>query len=238
MVVAATFAFFAALTAGFELGLLAHSKFIAKNVVNVGWRVVYMTPLANAMLFALIGAPLIALAARKRGLDIRIAVFVAASLMIACVLLLYEGLHSYAVAVLAVGGGVQLARMAAGRSGGFARLVQSGALVLGGALIVLGVAASGWQAIRERRALASLPPATDNAPNVLLLILDTVRAASLGLYGNARPTTPEIERLAQRGVVFDRAIATAPWTLPSHVSLFTGRYLSETEAGWKTPLHD
>jgi arylsulfatase A-like enzyme len=74
------------------------------------------------------------------------------------------------------------------------------------------------------------------APNVLLLILDTVRAADLSLYGYARPTTPELERFAQRGTVFDHAFSAAPWTTPSHASIFTGRWVPETGVKWAQRL--
>jgi arylsulfatase A-like enzyme len=89
----------------------------------------------------------------------------------------------------------------------------------------------------ERRALAALTP-DEEKPNVLFIIWDTVRAASLSLYGYNRPTTPTLERLASESVVFDRAYAIAPWTLPSHASLFTGRAFHELSTDWLTPLDD
>jgi arylsulfatase A-like enzyme len=58
---------------------------------------------------------------------------------------------------------------------------------------------------------------------VVLVMVDTLRADHLGSYGYARPTSPEIDRWAERGVLFERAFATAPWTLPSAASLMTGR---------------
>ena len=79
-----------------------------------------------------------------------------------------------------------------------------------------------------------MPPA--NSPNVLLIVLDTVRADHLSLYGYERPTTPNLERLAKRGIRFDNARATAPWTLPSHASMFTGHWPHELGAKWMTPL--
>ncbi len=63
-------------------------------------------------------------------------------------------------------------------------------------------------------------------PNVLLIVMDAVRPDHLSCYGYGRPTTPCLESLAARGVVFDRAFAPAPWTPPSHASLFTGTYPS------------
>lgn len=106
------------------------------------------------------------------------------------------------------------------------------ALVAGGGALLLH-----WRGDRRERAeVAGLPEATPGAPNVLLLILDTVRASELSVYGYSRRTSPVLEQLAARGMRFDRAIATAPWTLPSHASMFTGRYPFELTVGYDTPL--
>jgi choline-sulfatase len=61
-------------------------------------------------------------------------------------------------------------------------------------------------------------------PNILLITLDTTRADHLGAYGNRRARTPNLDRLAASGVLFERAITAAPLTLPAHASLLTGRY--------------
>jgi arylsulfatase A-like enzyme len=62
---------------------------------------------------------------------------------------------------------------------------------------------------------------------VLLLVLDTVRAQNLSAYGYARPTSPRIAALAEKGVRFEHAISTASWTTPSHFSMVTGRFPHE-----------
>jgi arylsulfatase A-like enzyme len=77
---------------------------------------------------------------------------------------------------------------------------------------------------------------TSGASNVLLIVLDTVRAESLSLYGYDRDTSPNLRRYAARGVRFDRAFSTAPWTAPSHASMFTGRWCHELSVGWNRPL--
>ena len=60
-------------------------------------------------------------------------------------------------------------------------------------------------------------------PNVILIVLDTLRSDRLSLNGYARETSPNIDSWAQsRGVNFSQVVAPAPWTLPSHVSIFTG----------------
>jgi len=58
--------------------------------------------------------------------------------------------------------------------------------------------------------------------NVLLVTLDTTRSDRLGCYGYDEPTTPRIDDLAERGILFERAVAPAPITLPSHATILTG----------------
>jgi arylsulfatase A-like enzyme len=59
-------------------------------------------------------------------------------------------------------------------------------------------------------------------PNVLLLILDAARRDAFEPYGAPRGSTPAVAQLAARGVALPEAYATAPWTVPSHASFFTG----------------
>jgi arylsulfatase A-like enzyme len=104
------------------------------------------------------------------------------------------------------------------------------------AVVVIAAAAGRWAL--ERWLIARLPPAVPGTPNVLLLVLDTVRGSNLSLYGYARPTTPKLARWAAEGVRYDHAFATAPWTLPSHASLFTGRWTHELSVALNTGLDD
>jgi len=76
-------------------------------------------------------------------------------------------------------------------------------------------------------AASACAPAAGRAPDVVLVVLDTVRADHTSLHGYRRTTTPRLDALAQRATVFPRAHATAPWTLPAHASLFTGRTPAE-----------
>ena len=62
--------------------------------------------------------------------------------------------------------------------------------------------------------------------DVLLLLVDTLRADHLGLYGYPRPTSPELDRFAASATVFLDVLAPAPWTLPSVGSLMTATYAS------------
>jgi arylsulfatase len=64
--------------------------------------------------------------------------------------------------------------------------------------------------------------------NVIIFLIDTLRADRIGAYGyKDRPTSPAMDGLAAEGVVFESAYAAAPWTLPSVASLFTSTFLCE-----------
>ncbi len=70
-------------------------------------------------------------------------------------------------------------------------------------------------------------PLGGQRPNILFLVLDTQRVDRLSCYGYTKPTSPNLDRFAQGATRFNRAIAAAQWTIPSHASMFTGRYPSE-----------
>jgi arylsulfatase A-like enzyme len=69
-------------------------------------------------------------------------------------------------------------------------------------------------------------------PDVFVLNVDMLRADHVGVYGYARDTTPEIDRLARQGVLFRRAHSHAPWTFPSVVTLLTGLHPTSHGAGY------
>ncbi|MGH2571809.1 MAG: sulfatase-like hydrolase/transferase, partial [bacterium] len=87
--------------------------------------------------------------------------------------------------------------------------------------------------VRTRRSLALAAAlaggiscsATPEAPSIVIVVLDTVRRdhTGLGPAGGARSCTPELDALATTAAVFPLAWSTAPWTVPAHASLFTGR---------------
>lgn len=64
-------------------------------------------------------------------------------------------------------------------------------------------------------------------PNIIFLMLDTLRADRLGAYGWERARTPHLDQLAATGVRFSDAMSAASWTLPAHASLFTSSYASQ-----------
>jgi arylsulfatase A-like enzyme/Tfp pilus assembly protein PilF len=80
-------------------------------------------------------------------------------------------------------------------------------LVLAGGVLVVGL-------VRVQRATSR--------PSVLLVSIDTLRADHVGAYGATHAETPQLDALAQSGVLFEQAFAPVPLTLPSHATLLTG----------------
>ena len=71
----------------------------------------------------------------------------------------------------------------------------------------------------------TLPQASSSArPNIIVITLDTTRADRMGFLGSTRGLTPNLDALAKQSVVFSRAYAQVPLTMPSHAAIFTGTY--------------
>ena len=131
------------------------------------------------------------------------------------------GLSNLSQLILACGMGATACRFLSRHAEGFFGAVRYGLPIM--ALVAVGwpsgvYVLESWHA----RQAAATPTIGPDAPNVLLIVWDTVRAESLSLYGHHQPTTPTLDRLALSGTVFDHAIASAPWTMPSHAGFMTG----------------
>lgn len=75
------------------------------------------------------------------------------------------------------------------------------------------------------------------AKNILFIMFDQLRWDYLSCYGTQHIKTPNIDRLAQKGVRFTRAYVQAPLCGPSRMSTYTGRYVHSQEGSWNgTPL--
>ena len=76
-------------------------------------------------------------------------------------------------------------------------------------------------------ALQGTPSSADRkAENVILVVLDQLQADRLHCYGNPRETSPNMDRLAQRGVRFSQHYSVAPWTTPTYATMMTGLFPS------------
>ena len=72
-------------------------------------------------------------------------------------------------------------------------------------------------------------------PNILFIVMDTTRADHLSCYGYKLNTSPNLDKIAGEGVLFRRVISPSSWTLPSHVSMFTGLSPIEHGIGYASP---
>ncbi|MBW2188508.1 MAG: sulfatase-like hydrolase/transferase [Deltaproteobacteria bacterium] len=107
----------------------------------------------------------------------------------------------------------------------FERLVHAPtALAL---LSVLGLGLAGNIALGERMShdgtTGDINEAGDQAGNVLFLVIDTLRADHLPMYGYEQGSTPNLDRLAEDAIRFDQAFTNSSWTRPSFASILTGR---------------
>jgi arylsulfatase A-like enzyme len=205
-----------------ELIVVAVRKFVLGDVRVWSEQAMWMGPLVYTLVFGVTGAFLQLLGSRHaRGPQA--GVFLLATGAATSALLVFPSLHAAASLLLAMGIAARLAWWSRA-SMRFDRAVHRSfaPIVLVAALAAAAGAAA--PALRERILLAQLPAAPAGAPSILFVILDTVRAWNLSLHGYDRPTTPELVRMAQRGVTFELALTTAPWTLPSHYSAFSGLY--------------
>ena len=220
-----------------EAALIALRRFQSDRLLFVSSDIYWMAPLAEALLFGLIGLLLLLGSAVVRGGMPWYRVFgVYLFLMILTALLRFGMFHPVASMLLAAGIAFQGGRLARRWIPWIPRLAIRTIPVL----LIVELLLGGWillsRRLAERRDLASIPAASTDALNVIFLILDTVRARELGVYGYERPTTPELDRWSRRGVRFEHAFSTASWTLPSHAALFTGRQPQELHANWLQPL--
>jgi arylsulfatase A-like enzyme len=207
--------------------LVVRVKVFEKGVFLRSSQFYWMIPVADVGLFLASGLAVGLLARPWRAW--RPSLVVGGLLFLACLsqLLLVRGLMLVACVMVAAGFSRVVTPMVLRRQSFFLKLVKRSAPVLALGLIAI----TGWTFAREslarRRALEGRPLAAAGAPNVLFVVLDTVRADHLSLHGYGRETTPHLSLLAKKGVRFDRVHSTAPWTLPSHASLFTGRWPHE-----------
>ena len=93
------------------------------------------------------------------------------------------------------------------------------------------VGGGAWWTHRQEKLESAALTARAGSPNVLLIIMDAVGANHLSTYSYARDTSPHLSEFAGRSLLFEKAVASSSWTLPSHASMLTGRLPTEHHAG-------
>lgn len=213
-------------------------RYVLHGFVFTGVNGLWLAPASYCLFLALPGIPLLVLMLLRPGpLTWRIDVFVCTWVAMASVGMLFPQVALPAMLLLATG----IAARCVALAGPEPRLVLPGLRRFSTAMLALvgvgAVVAREWP-LTERLDHARLGPPSANAPDVLLLIIDTQRAANMGLYGYPHDTSPRLDALAPQSTVFDWAIAPAPWTLPSHASMFSGRPAGQLAARWLHPFDD
>ncbi len=229
--------FLAAMWCGLAVGLLEGA--LLYGLQSAGWatwtmirdgvdaRILIVSPLFDLALFLCFGLLWAIAALLLRGREVlpwAIGFYTLAGFyaLLACT----GRLNDFACTLLALGIATQTAlrfrRNPVGRLQFLRRsLPVAAALIVIASLSVVGIRF----AAGVGHAASSKGPGPDGSPpNVLFIVLDTVRADHLGAHGYSRSTSPNFDRFAREGVLFENAYAASSWTLPSHASFFTNLY--------------
>jgi arylsulfatase A-like enzyme len=212
------------------------SAFDVNRLYGMTRHFVWLIPLTDCGLFLALGLVLAGIVAwrPRRGTWLAARLLCALTLLPAA-LVAFPKIYGLAWLLVMLGVAARLVPALERRAVGFRGLVRLSFPILAG--IVAMLAASLWVSDRAResseRARPMPPP---GAPNILLIVLDTVAAGHLDLYGYGRPTSPTLGELARAGIRFDAARSASSWTLPSHAAMFTGRWPHELSVGWVSPL--
>lgn len=215
-----------------EAGWTAARRLLAGRLVFVPEFYWLLAPAVNALVVAAAALAVVAVfPARWHRARFTASLAVPLMLATAGVLLVPGRLHWSAIVLLSAGIGLQGERWLRHR------WAPSGRLALATLPVVVVLAPMAlWAGARiPRSAPSAAEPARTGLPNVLLIVLDTVRGIELSLY-RGPATTATLDRLGRSGVVFEHAMSTAPWTLPAHGSLFTGRWAHELSTDYFRPL--
>jgi arylsulfatase A-like enzyme len=196
---------------------------------------VWLVPSVNLLVFVVLGV-ILSWVARMGARGQKVATQALATLaLIPPFWAVFPRIYGVAGLLLMMGVAAKLVPAVERRAAGFSRVIRLTFPLAFSLLMALAALCWVTARVKEWREASSQLPAP-SSPNILLIVLDTVGASHLSLLGYNRPTSPTIEELASRGISFNRAQATASWTLPSHASIFTGRWPHELSTGWLTPL--
>ncbi len=220
-----------------EVGtLVARKTFELNHLYWISRHFVWLIPLVNLLAFTALGGAL-ALAAQfapRRGIWLATRLLCALTLL-PILLVAFPQIYGLAWLIVVLGIAARLVPFLERHGAGFSRIVRVSFPLVALLLPVVAAPVLGRDRFQEWRNRARPLPSV-GLPNVILIVLDTVAADHLSLHGYDRTTSATIDELAASAIRFDRAYATSSWTLPSHASMFTGRWPHELSANWLTPL--
>jgi arylsulfatase A-like enzyme len=204
------------------------------------YETLWIAPLVDFVLFALIGGFFALVGRIFSRIPIRkIAwfTFILLAIFDWTFIILFGKISLIAIIILAAGISFQVFTIIVKREVTVSSKLQKALPWLAGLTVVIFIVIQGGGWLNEKVKTSNLPEARAETPNVIVLVVDTLRADHLSSYGYERDTSPFIDSLAAEGVRFENAIAPGSWTQPSHASMLTGRYTYETHAETR-PLDD
>jgi arylsulfatase A-like enzyme len=196
---------------------------------------VWLIPLTNAVVFALFGLAGSLFHPVSRRVRAWLGTHGLGTLILLPTLLVaLPSVYSWALMILAAGAASRFVPFIMRHQNGFKRVVAWSFPVLVGVVLLL----SGfiWWGERGRHTRDAARPLPTGNTSVLLVVMDSVAAGHTSISGYTRPTSRTLAELVEHGITFTRAQATSSWTLPSHASMFTGKWPHDLAAGWLTPL--
>jgi arylsulfatase A-like enzyme len=207
------------------------------RVMHVSKQIIWISPVVDLGFFLLIGCA-VGLLSRifRRMPALPVLVFLLTFLTAYDWLMLTGHFYRRAALIFALGVALAFGRWLRSHETAAVRLWRKSAIWALAALVFVFAGIEGGKRIREQRDVSNLPAAAPGSPNVLVIVIDTLRADHLSSYGYSRTTSPNIDRLASNGVLFENAIAPSSWSLPSHASLVTGRAVHEHGMGNIRPM--
>src|SRR5579872_162764 len=195
---------------------------------GVSVEILWISPVVNLCLFLALGLVIVTLSRVFPRLSwLRVSLFLFSFMAVADWAGLTGRIGPLAVLVLAIGFGTVVSGRLYQKRAALLRYAPMAVRWAALATLVALLSVEGGIRLRERIATSHLPTAAKSSPNVLVILVDTLRADHLSTYGYARSTSPHFDRIAQQGVLFQDAISTSSWTLPAHQGLLTGRYPHE-----------
>ena len=221
-----------------EVGTIVLRKqvFHAGQLMNMSRHFIWLVPIANCAIFLMLGifgcCLILVWPRRGRWLFFRV---VGALALLPALLVAFPRIYTLAWLIVALGSAARLVPLFERAGPSFRRFVAVSLPVAMSIVAILGASLWAGDVIKQRRENGrELPP--PDSPNVLMIVLDSVAAGHLSLNGYERATSTTLAELAGRGIVFRTARGASSWTLPSHSTMFTGRWLHELSVGWLTPL--
>jgi len=205
---------------------------------NVWYPIIWIAAVFNGIAVGLLGVLLSLVVARFPGSP-RLRAFAIFTVVLAAwlpclALMLKEYVRWYAILAILFGITATTTRMIRRHETPTLRWFRRNLVWAIAAAVVAAVGIDGGTWLRERRGTGRLPAADRSAPNILLIVIDALRADHLSSYGYGRPSSPGIDRLAAQGVLFEHAFSTSSYTLPSHASIVTGLYPNQHGVEWGT----